>query len=1705
MKLHFRPSQVLPHSPLFIQNVCPAGAFRPWATANTRVRPAGTPVLNGELLATSKSYGILSQCRPAPAPSLAPMGVEAVGSGSEARRRAANDAARAELLRASPNPDVLRAYSGGGGIGESINEYYTPGRVVSAMYAAFGTHLGKEPLRVLDLACGIGNLLAQAPEGSEVVGVELDPTSAAIARLLLPHAAIHNVSAEQYVTQSVDPLFDLCVINPPYGPRTALHHDPESKGIRSNEHYFVQKAVERVKHGSGIVVALVNMNLAGGEAHDLWRHRIAMHGQVLHTVVVPRQAFEMAGAGVTTVILVIRRHDVGVREALGTLTMPQLQRVLGEYEGYESGFYTGKMVYSKDPYRGDYHLSGNHNSHRRLGDDTKLKLGRFDQPEYDCPLVADDKRLEVIRNHVTCQRQPPAPTLAQVLGQIGALFGDAALRAATRASGKASVLPIPLGTTNPDHTWVVTPEGWKPNDDFADPVIADALTIAAVLNGLENANSTQLLHVTKRLQTMNRVYLERHGPFPRQRLTRLAARVPMLGLVVAYLNADNALEVRVPPGRALQVSGTPEQVAAQLADLMLLTEDSLCEHSGCSRAEAEAHLAAHYCWNGQVWTPPGVYYAGNAVLKSERCRLDAQQEEGLRQQALLRQAAEFLRRIQPATLEELRLTPRDTTIPVAVLEAWVNNYLDTVKEGRHLISVERVSGVVKFLLATRQTKQENLQNRRHIDENAVKELNAYLNFGTRMPRIEGAKDMTKEEYHAERAAAMDETREYEERLAMHFQSWLPGSGHSDSVLQSYNLARRSYLVPDGITDPLPLQDWRGPDGHPFQCMDVRTLAASDGMILGYDVGLGKTYTALMLIAYLRMLGQANRPVIVVPAGLIGNWSTNAQRALPDWKVISIGMSPVFNADGTPKYKKKRDGSLMTDEQGNPVQVWSEDNAAKKRVKLAQVAAGQANLVIMSREAFTGIPMSEANTLRLIAEDAQFTARIEAAENFDERGRKNRFDVLLRQERFTAACHARLKQASQSDILFERFGFDLLVFDECHAYKNLYSAPSAYGETPKFLGAGAESNRALDAVFKGRYIRGQGGKTYGLTASWVKNSPLEIHSMINLISDDLPMFGLATNESLMEQYLRIEPRIITTLDGDVSVRPAVVGFQRLQELKSVRDAKIIVRKAGDKAVVRRDGKPLHVPVIRVEEVTFDMSPEQLDLYKTYRQQALQADGYGKGEDHTFSVMWRMRKLTADPRLLGHDFPNPRFEEFAQQALRVRAMGLKSLGFLSIGEQDGSFERLKATLVRAGYPEHEIEIVSSGSHKSSVARQDLEDRYNYGDLTLIIGSEVLAEGFNLQHGTGAIIHADILWNHDGIKQRNGRGGRQGNVLDEVLCIYLLQRGSFDTVTYTIMSGKKGWKDQLDGQADEAENSGAEFGADEIAILMSEDPDLMRVRIEEKKKELAEASGHAAFRRKLSAVYRACLARRHLQLHLGAANGRKHGWTAMDFLRVANARRSLQRVLLDVDDPSVFPLAQLTRYRGLLQWSHGLPVHRGLSFTYQDSRVEVHSFDLNGMTVKRLGGSGPQMQTLALRDVARLGKDFQPSRDEHDYDPQNVPQIEVELALLLSPDLKVYVMNGPTTKPAPQDGSALTVLVRGNNVETLSDTTPERLRGEFSRGHTVIHYLTRETKAGLVLEHVVVLCPNRATTQQTASFKDQPDFHERLKAVAQMALSA
>jgi len=127
--------------------------------------------------------------------------------------------------------------------------HYTPEFMIRAIWSAL-TRLGFKGGSVLEPGCGSGLFLAMMPEKvaarSAITGIEMDPTTARIARLLYPEAWIR---AEDFTKARLPETFDLVVGNPPFSDRTVRAEDAAGKLGLSLHDYFIARSIERLKPG----------------------------------------------------------------------------------------------------------------------------------------------------------------------------------------------------------------------------------------------------------------------------------------------------------------------------------------------------------------------------------------------------------------------------------------------------------------------------------------------------------------------------------------------------------------------------------------------------------------------------------------------------------------------------------------------------------------------------------------------------------------------------------------------------------------------------------------------------------------------------------------------------------------------------------------------------------------------------------------------------------------------------------------------------------------------------------------------------------------------------------------------------------------------------------------------------------------------------------------------------------------------------------------------------------------------------------------------------------------------------------------------------------------------------------------------------------------------------------------------------------------
>ena len=188
--------------------------------------------------------------------------------------------------------------------------HYTSEAVIRAMYqglSRLGVGSGKK-LNVLEPSAGIGNFIGLCPEefNARFLAVELDPTTAAIAKYLYPQA--HHLNNAFQNTSIRAAGFDLIIGNPPFGQQSLYDPDfPELKKF-SIHNYFLAKSMRLLREGgiAAFVVSRYFMDAADSSA----REYIADQADFLGAVRLPETAFRQnALTDVTTDIVFFQKHN----------------------------------------------------------------------------------------------------------------------------------------------------------------------------------------------------------------------------------------------------------------------------------------------------------------------------------------------------------------------------------------------------------------------------------------------------------------------------------------------------------------------------------------------------------------------------------------------------------------------------------------------------------------------------------------------------------------------------------------------------------------------------------------------------------------------------------------------------------------------------------------------------------------------------------------------------------------------------------------------------------------------------------------------------------------------------------------------------------------------------------------------------------------------------------------------------------------------------------------------------------------------------------------------------------------------------------------------------------------------------------------------------------------------------------------------------
>jgi len=226
----------------------------------------------------------------------------------------------------------------------TLNAHYTDAALAQTMWdvvtdAGFGAE--SEPVRVLEPGCGAGTFIGLAPaavtaKDSALFGVELDPTTAAIAQHLYPHADIRQESFAH--TRMPRDYLDLVIGNVPFG-KVALHDPVHNGGGHSLHNHFIIKSLALTRPGG--VVTVLTSHYTMDATNPAARREIAAMSDLVAAVRLPMSAHQRAaGTQAITDVLVLRRRDPadGPGDADGwpsTAARTGFQRLLPRGSGFD--------------------------------------------------------------------------------------------------------------------------------------------------------------------------------------------------------------------------------------------------------------------------------------------------------------------------------------------------------------------------------------------------------------------------------------------------------------------------------------------------------------------------------------------------------------------------------------------------------------------------------------------------------------------------------------------------------------------------------------------------------------------------------------------------------------------------------------------------------------------------------------------------------------------------------------------------------------------------------------------------------------------------------------------------------------------------------------------------------------------------------------------------------------------------------------------------------------------------------------------------------------------------------------------------------------------------------------------------------------------------------------------------------------------------
>ncbi|MFY1633706.1 hypothetical protein ACN27F_10570 [Solwaraspora sp. WMMB335] len=946
----------------------------------------------------------------------------------------------------------------------TLNAHYTDASVVKAVWDAV-RQLGFTDGDVLEPGSGSGNFIGFAPENARMVGVELDPITAAISAALYPDAQILNESFAD--TRIPAGAFDLVLGNVPFGKisLTDRRHNPAGHSIHD---HFMIKGLHLLRPGG--LMAVLTSHFSMDRANPAARREIASLADLVGAVRLPSGAMaRAAGTDAVIDVLILRRREES-RPATSTRDWETTRRItLGEDEVRVNAYFLDR------PGRVLGRL-GTGGLHR--GDELAIVGDRDCAPALRAALqdIVAEAQAQTLTYSPARQAIQPQP-VAFVVAAAQQPDGYLALRT------DGTFTRVINGQAEP----YVPPK--TQTDELRELLRLRNLAMRLLEAEAATPDDTEEIdHLRSQLGRRYDSYVARFGPINRyntyetgkvddetgEPILRRAAPAqggfradPFANLVYALERFDDASQIanksdifttRAIAPRAPKLGAeTPEDAIAVCQDVYgQITLNRVAWLLGVDEDDARQQLGT------LVFDEPGTerlvpaaeYLSGNVRLKLDQARAAAEEDEQYASNV------EALTAVKPADLtpEEIRVRLGASWVSGDTVAQFLQELLDDPT-----LAVEHGDGGTDWTVTSKRrastlaTSTWGTERRSAVDiaEDLLKQ---------RPVRVYDIDPVTeKRRLNADATlAAQTKATEINER----FSEWLwSDPQRANAHLAVYNerfnsIVLRSY---DGVKLTLPgLALTFKP--HPHQHSAVARIVNEPAVGLWHEVGAGKTAEMVMGAMELRRLGLVRKPMIIVPNHMLEQFSREFLQLYPQARLLSAS-----SADLT---------------------------ADRRRLFQARVTTGAWDAIIMTHRAFEQVAMSpEYQRKYLKSKIEKLEQRLEAAKSADQKRLVKQLEGAI--SRAEERIKKKLDTKKDPGLTFEMMGVDYLFVDEGHLFKNL-ERPS------RIPGMGIPgSNRSTDLDMKLRWLRETNDRVGTLaTATPVANSLGEVHTMLQYLAPNL---------------------------------------------------------------------------------------------------------------------------------------------------------------------------------------------------------------------------------------------------------------------------------------------------------------------------------------------------------------------------------------------------------------------------------------------------------------------------------------------------------------------------------------------------------------------------------------------------------------------------